>query len=150
MSAALVHNARNNSSWHHIVKPANLESKQHLKMISDNAVRTPPTVEISFKFNGEEKDHKVIIGNAPLIDINKIAPDAVNSNTSFGYAGRHDHGPLPQLRFDAITGNLISSLQEAKQACDEFLTQSMKDEIDNNSTMSTSNQVEKKARLDSL
>lgn len=119
-------------------------------MISENAVRTPPTVEILFKFNGEEKDHKVIIGKAPLIDINEIAPDAVNSNTSFGYAGRHDHGPLPQLRFDVITGNLISSLQEAKQACDEFLTQSMKDEIDNNSTMSTSNQVEKKARLDSL
>lgn len=119
-------------------------------MISDTAVRTPPTVEISFKFNGEEKDHKVIIGNAPLIDINAIALDAVNSNTSFGYAGRHDHGPLPQLKFDIITGNLISSLQEAKQDCDEFLTQSMKDEIDNNSTISTSNQVEKKARLDSL
>ena len=118
-------------------------------MISDDVVKPPPTVEISFKFNGEDKEHKVIIGKAPHIDINKISPDAVNCNTSFGYAGRHDHGPLPQLRFDVITGNLISSLQEAKQACDEFLTQSMKDGIDNHPTTSTSNQVEKKARLGS-
>lgn len=119
-------------------------------MTTDDIAKLPPTVEISFKFNGEDKEHKVIIGNAPQIDINEIAPDAVNSNTSFGYAGRHDHGPLPQLRFDMITGNLISSLQEAKQACDEFLTQSMKDEIDSSSTLSTSNQVEKKARIGPL
>ena len=120
-------------------------------MLANDAVNLPPTVEISFKFNGNEEEHKVVVGSAPIIDINLISPDAVNSNTSFGYAGRHDHGPLPQLRFDVITGNLISSLQEAKQACDEFLTLSMKDEINSNQTMlSTSDQVEKKARLDSL
>lgn len=117
-------------------------------MSSSSGLKLPPTVHISFNFNGSQIIHEISIENAAIIDINQIAPDAVSSKTSFGYAGRHDHGPLPQLHQDSATGNLISSLQEAKRECDNFLTQSMKDEGDNASNLPPAHQAEKKPRLD--
>ena len=107
-----------------------------------------PVVHISFNFEGTGKEHQISISSAPIIDINFISPDAVSSNTSFSYAGRHDHGPLPQLKYDEVNGNIISSLQEAKKACDEFLTKSMKDEIDELAKLPANHQAEKKPRLD--
>ena len=117
-------------------------------MSSSSDSKPLPTVYISFNFNSSQIKHEISIDNAATIDINQIAPDAVNSKTSFGYAGRHDHGPLPQLRHDSVTGNLISSLQEAKRECDNFLTQSMKEESDNASNQPSTQQAEKKPRLD--
>lgn len=105
-----------------------------------------PTVKISFSFNNSETKHEINISNPAIININEIAPDAVSSNTSYGYAGRHDHGPMIILKSDPAGCNLISSLQEAKQACDEHLTQSMKKEADD-LFLNASHQAEKKPRL---
>jgi hypothetical protein len=107
------------------------------------------TVSISFHFHDIQQEFQVSISNSPTIDINDVAPDSVNCNTSFGYAGRHDHGQLPQLKNDPINGNLISSLQEAKKACDDFLTHSMQNESDKALQIAT-HQTEKKARLEEV
>lgn len=106
------------------------------------------TIRISFKFNAVDQTKVISIIDATAIDINKIAPDAVDSNTSFGYAGRHDHGSLPELRYNLTTGNVIASLQEAKRECDDFLTLSIKDELEKSSSICAGQQAEKKPRLD--
>jgi hypothetical protein len=117
-------------------------------MSGGNELIKQPTVSISFKFNGKDNSHQISINNAAVININEIASDAVNSNTSYGYGGRHDHGLLPQLRYDEVNGNLISSLQEAKQSCDEYLTLCMKNESDESSKdlADSTHQTEKKPR----
>ena len=107
-----------------------------------------PTVRISFKFNAVDQTKVISISDACAININKIAPDAVDSNTSFGYAGRHDHGSLPELRYNSTTGNVIASLLEAKRECDDFLTLSIKDEVEKSSGISAGQQADKKPRLD--
>lgn len=107
-----------------------------------------PIVHISFEFHGTKIDHEVATNALPL-DINEVANDAVNSNTSFGYSGRHDHGSLPQLKSDPKHAQLVASIQEAKIACDQFLTS----EIEKNGKASVSGSdvpVEKRARLDNI
>jgi hypothetical protein len=52
---------------------------------------------------------------------NRVAPDAVESNLSFGYSGRHDHGKLAQLKEGGHYGDLIGALHEMKSECDRFL-----------------------------
>ena len=106
------------------------------------------TIKISFKFNGVNQTKIISINDAAVIDINKIAPDAVDSNTSFGYAGRHDHGSLPMLQYKPTIGNVIASLQEAKRECDDFLTLAMKDETENSSSVTLVQKAEKRPRLD--
>ena len=87
---------------------------------------TAPTVQIEFEFHGTKQEHVISIQIATeTLDINEIAADAINSNTSFGYSGRHDHGQLPQLQSDPQHANIISSIQEARKACDEYLTKEM-------------------------
>ena len=84
------------------------------------------TVQIEFEFNGTKQDHVISIQIATeTLDINEIAADAINSNTSFGYSGRHDHGQLPLLKSDPQHANIIASIQEARKACDEYLTKEM-------------------------
>ena len=107
-----------------------------------------PTIRISFKFNAVDQTKVISISDATAININKIAPDAIDSNTSFGYAGRHDHGPLPELRYNSTTGNVIASLLEAKRECDDFLTLSIKDEVERSASNGAGQPAEKKSRLD--
>ena len=96
---------------------------------------TTPTVQIEFEFHGTKQDHVISIQTAAeTLDINEIAADAINSNTSFGYSGRHDHGQLPHLQSDSKHANVIASIQEAKKACDEYLTKEM--ELQTNDTRS--------------
>jgi hypothetical protein len=117
-------------------------------MSGGNEVIKEPTVSISFKFHGKEILHQISINNPAVININEIASDAIDNNTSFGYGGKHDHGLLPQLKYDVANGNLISSLQEAKQSCDEYLTLCMKNEIDESKKdlPDSTHQTEKKPR----
>jgi hypothetical protein len=107
-----------------------------------------PIVRVAFQFHGTKIDHEVATISSPL-DINEVASDAVNSNTSFGYSGRHDHGSLPQLKCDPKHAQLISSIQDAKAACDQFLTS----ELDKQTKAAVSGSdvpVEKRPRLDNI
>jgi hypothetical protein len=62
---------------------------------------------------------------APVYDINHVDGHilANNNRFSFDYSGRHDHGPLPQLKHEPELGKLISSIHRAKKLSDEFLSQ---------------------------
>jgi hypothetical protein len=107
---------------------------------------TEPIVRVAFQFHGSKIDHEIATVSSPL-DINEVASDAVNSNTSFGYSGRHDHGSMPQLKCDPKHAQLISSIQDAKAACDQFLTS----ELDKQTSAGGSDvPVEKRARLDNI
>ena len=108
---------------------------------------TSPTVQIEFEFHGTKQDHVISIQIATEpVDINEIAADAINSNTSFGYSGRHDHGQLPQLQSDPRHANVISSIQEARKACDEYLTKEM--EAQQSGGRGAQPPAEKRPRLD--
>jgi hypothetical protein len=113
-----------------------------------------PVVEISFSFNGVPQVRGVSITDPAPIDINEVAPDAMNSNTSFGYSGRHDHGSLPLLNNDPRMGRLVSALQEAKKQCDDFLTAEIakvsteSGPSSNKQSKTTGSPAEKKPRLE--
>ena len=113
--------------------------------MSSKFAQQTPTVQINFTFDGIPQESEILIDVTPGIDINHVSLGALNCNTSFEYAGRYDHGLLPLLKFDKINGNLISSLQNAKRACDDFLTDCMKTEI--NAPVKT-HHLEKKPRTD--
>jgi hypothetical protein len=87
----------------------------------------------------ESRTHRITVDTQRQIDINAVSTEAAQSNTSFGYSGRHDHGSLPQLRSSSRYIGTLSAVIEAKRECDDFLTAMMKAE---------SQQLpEKKARL---
>ena len=86
---------------------------------------TTPLVQISFHGEGFEATHEITVADAAAVDINEVAPDAVSSNTSFGFSGRHDHGTLPTLKCESKHARLVASMQDAKKACDEFLTRAL-------------------------
>ena len=52
---------------------------------------------------------------------NTVAPDAVASNLSYGYSGRHDQGQLCELKEGGYYSDLIGSLQELKNDCESFM-----------------------------
>jgi hypothetical protein len=91
-----------------------------------------PKVTISFDFpsakctdSGEvPRTHQITATNAGApIDVNFVSPGAANSNLSFEYSGRHDHGSLDaSLKSDGPLAVLVGSINEAKKACDDFLT----------------------------
>lgn len=118
--------------------------------MSSIAAQPSPTIQVSYNFKGVQQEFKISIDAKPLIDINHVSRDPLNCNTSFGYVGVHDHGSLPRLKFDQVNGNIISCLQEAKRACDDILTDCMKDESETPAKTLSSNQLEKKPRLDSI
>lgn len=90
-----------------------------------------PIVQITFSFDDDTVSRKSIdcgVRKEPArYEPNEIAEDARESNVSFNYSGRHDHGPLPYLRADEYGDMLVSSLQEAKEACGEYLTSLISD-----------------------
>ena len=107
----------------------------------------PPSVNVTFTFQaGESKTtHEITVADTEAVDINEVAPDAVSSNTSFGYSGRHDHGALPTLKCDPKHARLVASIQDAKKACDEFLTQALEQQVGGGGGGPP---VEKKPRID--
>ena len=111
---------------------------------------TTSTIHIEFEFHGTKQDHVINIQTATeALDINEIAADAIDSNTSFGYSGRHDHGQLPQLQSDPKHANVISSSQEARKACDEYLTKEMESQSnDTRGGRGAQPPAEKRPRLD--
>ena len=89
-----------------------------------------------------------------------MSEDARESNTSFGYSGRHDHGLLPQLRNSGANAKLCCALNNAKEMCDKYLTEEIGKAIVNSSgslqehpkqkiKRQPSNQNRKKNRIDS-
>jgi hypothetical protein len=86
-----------------------------------------PIVSMEFTKNGE-KVKSISISDAAPVDINAVSLESRASNTRFEYSGRHDHGDLPQLRSTGDSARLVTALQEAKAACDEYLTQCIRDE----------------------
>lgn len=78
------------------------------------------SVVISFNLNGQERT--IAIDKPKPVDINQVAEDARNSNTSFGYSGRHDHGNLPTLKSGGQIAELLAAMQEAKAESDAILT----------------------------
>lgn len=82
-------------------------------------------INIEFRLDGADPTHISVATDdgqaSQSFDPNIIAPDAAESNTSFNYSGRHDHGPLPQLNRDGPYSVLLCALQDAKQQTDLYL-----------------------------
>lgn len=66
--------------------------------------------------------HNILILNPPDYDVNEVSPAARESNLSFQYSGRHDHGQLPLLKNTGPLSRVLSSLVQAKKECDGYLT----------------------------
>jgi predicted CopG family antitoxin len=49
---------------------------------------------------------------------NEVKPEAIATNTSFHYSGRHDHGPLASLKEEGYYSHFIQALQEMKRETD--------------------------------
>ena len=63
-------------------------------------------VEIFFNFQGVDKNPiKVCLHDDQPINLNEVSAAAKESNTSYEYSGRHDHGILPILKSN---GSLVS------------------------------------------
>lgn len=79
-------------------------------------------MSVSVKFTFKDKEQPSIVARTEASNINEISADAKESNTSFEYSGRHDHGTLPTLKSEGHMAHLVGSLEEAKQECDKVLT----------------------------
>ena len=79
---------------------------------------------VSICIRGPELEHNIEIapGQARQYDVNEICPEAKTSNTAIGYSGRHDDGSLAALRNSGPLLEVVSSLKDAKEACDVYLT----------------------------
>lgn len=82
-----------------------------------------PLVEVKFNFEGTDT-HSIATSNSNSkpYDPNLIAEDARESNLSFNYSGRHDHGKLPDLKSDGIHNEIVASLIQAKEETGTYLT----------------------------
>lgn len=49
---------------------------------------------------------------------NEVKPEAIATNTSFHYSGRHDHGPIASLKEEGYYSHFIQALQEMKREAD--------------------------------
>ena len=78
-------------------------------------------VTLSFRGPGVE-EHTLVVPCSQAVDVNEICPEALASNTAIGYSGRHDHGSLPQLKNSGPLVDVLSSLKDAKKACDVYIT----------------------------
>ena len=74
-------------------------------------------VEVKINTNGSEKVFS--FDGSEVYDPNKIAEDAKESNTSFSYSGRHDHGDLPCLLNSNSNNNKINNNSNSNNKCDE-------------------------------
>jgi len=86
------------------------------------------SVSVKFEFKGAEQEP--IVCHSEGTDINSISAEAKESNTSYEYSGRHDHGTLPQLKSDGHMAQLVGSLQDAKREGDAVLTALIEKEKD--------------------
>jgi hypothetical protein len=113
-------------------------------------------IEISFEFDGQKQDSIVIAasdanktalssakraGESALIsgdtvskgaeakacNPNAVNADAVASNESYEYSGRHDHGSLPTLKSEGPNTLIVLGLQQAKMRCEEFFTEKIEE-----------------------
>jgi hypothetical protein len=64
------------------------------------------------------------------------------SNFSFEYTGRHDNGPMAQLRHDSYYTSLIGGLVRLKTECEGIMSSALQQEVENDGIS-----VIKKARL---
>lgn len=96
-------------------------------------------ITLSFNLDGQQRVIEVRSSGA-LRDPNEVCPEAVDSNTAVGFSGRHDHGELVKLKTAGPLLELGSSIQDAKAACDQHLTEMIR--------MQEQNQPEKRARIE--
>lgn len=80
-----------------------------------------PVISLEFHFPNEP-GHTFHVSDPPPLDINFVSPEARDSNTSFAYSGRHDHGPLPVLKSEGPMSVIVSGLAVAKEISDKFLS----------------------------
>ena len=99
------------------------------------------SVSVKFTFKGREES--IVVSRAESSNINEISAEAKESNTSFEYSGRHDHGMLPTLKSEGHMAQLVGSLEEAKKECDKVLTALIETE-----KRETDGPSEKKPRLE--
>ena len=82
-----------------------------------------PLVEIYFDFDGEILAKNMTFdGQTKGYHPDEVAEDARESNVSFNYSGRHDHGKLPSMQSDDRGMALVGALHEAKAASGTYLT----------------------------
>ena len=77
-------------------------------------------ITLTFNISGQQKC--IEVRSSSYKDPNRVCPEAVHSNTAVGFSGRHDHGELVKLKSTGPLLELVSSIKDAKQACDAFLT----------------------------
>ena len=82
-----------------------------------------PLVEVNFNFEGVDT-HSIATSKSTSkpYNPNLVAEDARESNLSFNYSGRHDHGTLPELKSDGIHNEIVASLIQAKEETGNYLT----------------------------
>ena len=99
-----------------------------------------PIIEIQFQLDDESivEQSPVICRNEESIvpcEMNRVADDAANSNESFNYSGRHDHGPNSQLKEGGYYSKMVTALCEAKEESNVILSaeiQKQKDKDEGN------------------
>lgn len=81
-----------------------------------------PIVTVDFVLNGVHSG-TIAISDPNVGAVNVVSSSARESNTSFEYSGRHDHGELPPLKKEGVNASLVAALQDAKRECDRILTE---------------------------
>lgn len=87
-------------------------------------IPTEQTSSNSCNSSANKVDRKVFVtSKVEPWDANYVSEEAAKSNTAIGYSGRHDNGPLPTMKSSGPTAILVANILEAKEVCDNFLTQ---------------------------
>ena len=85
------------------------------------------SVKVSITIHGEKIEP--IVCESATRDVNTVHEEAKQSNTSYGYSGRHDHGSLPELKSGSgPMARLVASLEDAKRETDKVMTEVVKRE----------------------
>lgn len=98
-------------------------------------------MSVKLQFNFQGVDQTPIEISSQAVSVNVVQDEGPHSSS---YTGRHDHGNLPTLKQSGPYADLIQTLQDAKKACDGFLSK----EISESSVGDIAPQ--KKPRIDDL
>jgi hypothetical protein len=73
---------------------------------------------------------------------NEVKPEAIATNTSFHYSGRHDHGPIAALKEEGYYSQFIQALQEMKSEADLVIQAQVTKEVNRHSGGGDSIEIE--------
>ena len=89
-----------------------------------NLTMDPVIVKVDFRKDGlEKKTVQVDLDRITPFDPNSIANLDSKTAQIYQYNGKHDNGPLPELKKDRYESYLVAALLAAKSDCDSYLTE---------------------------